>query len=127
MRKSRFQAKLKATRLSINGLKPLRYFPSILEERINLKQLVEIKRYTPKTKKTKKIRRMLANMIFGTKRLLGIKKDPNRCARYSQFTSFDSKEELWKYLKHQVEWELIRAIATERWKDHDRRVDSKQS
>ena len=101
MRKSRFQAKLKAMRLSINGLKPLRYFPSILEERINLKQLMEIKRYTPKTKKTKKIRGMLANMIYGTKRLLGIKKDPNRlcCARDSQFTTFDSKEELLKYLK----------------------------
>ena len=123
MRKSRFQAKLKAMRLSINGLKPLRYFPSILEERNNLKQLMEIKRYTPKTKKTKKIRGMLANMIFGTKRLLGIKKDPNRlcCARYSQFTTFDSKEELWKYLKHQFEWGLIRAVATERWKEHERR------
>lgn len=113
---------MKAADLLIKGLEPLREFHSILKELDNYKQLVSLKRRTtPKTKKTKRVRKILARMLLQSKRLLGIKKDPNRRARYSQFTTFDSKEELWKYLKHQVEWELIRSIATERWKDHERR------
>lgn len=121
MSNSRRRAKMKAVDLLIKGIKPLKGFPSILKELDNYKQLVVLKHNTPKTKKTKTVRKILARTILQSHRLLGIKKDPNRRARDPQFTTFDSKEELWKYLKHQVEWELIRSIATERWKEHERR------
>ena len=121
MSNSRRRAKMKAVHLLIKGIKPLKVFPSILKELDNYKQLVILKHNTPKTKKTKTVRKILARSIVQSRRLLGIKKDPNRRARYSPFTTFDSKEELWKYLKHQFEWGLIRAVATERWEDHERR------
>ena len=111
--------KMKAAYLMIKGLEPLRKFPSILKELDNYKQLVSLKRQTtPKTKKTKRVRKILARMILQSKRLLGIKRNPNKSSyvRYTQLLTQEGKEILREHLKRRPDnFELPKVIATEKW------------
>jgi hypothetical protein len=112
--------KMKAAHLMFEGLEPLRKFPSILKELDNYRQLVSLKRTTPKTKKTKRVRKILARMILQSKRLLGIKRNPNKSSyvRYTQLLTQEGKEILREHLKRRPDnFELPKVIATEKWKD----------
>lgn len=128
MRTDRFQTMSKASRLMSKGVKPSRTFSSTLKFLDRYKMLVTIKKNTPKTKKTKRLHRVLSDLILYSKRALGIKVEPNRkgIISYTNILSPESRQSILGSLKERLEegslgFELPKVMATEKWKDIDGR------
>ena len=128
MRTDRFQTMSKAERLLSNGVKPARTFSSTLKFLDRYRMLVTIKKNTPKTKKTKRLHRVLSDLILYSKRALGIKVEPNRkgIISYTNILSPESKQSILGSLKERLEegslgFALPKVMATEKWKDVDGR------
>ena len=121
MRTTRFQTMSKAARLVSNGVKPSRDFSSTLKSLHNYRALLTIKKNTPKTKKTKRMRRALADLILRVKRTLGIKVEPNRegVTDYLHSLPPEARKQILISLKESLDAELPKVIATKRWKDMD--------
>lgn len=128
MRTDRFQTMSKAERLLSNGVKPSEDFSSSLKFLVRYRALLAIKKSTPKTKKTKRVRRVLADLILRMKRTLGIKVDPNRkgIISYLHILPPEARKPILSRLKERLEqgrlgYELPKVMATEKWKDIDGR------
>ena len=123
MSNTRSRTRMRALYLLINAVEPPMDLPSILKQLDVYKELTSLKLKIPKTKKTKYVRKILALLIYQTQRLLGIKRNPNKSSRvrYTRLLTPEGKEMLRKRLKQQVECELPKVIATERWKDNEGR------
>lgn len=121
MRTTRFQAKSKATRLVSNGVNQSSDFSLTLKSLRQYGALLAIKKNTPKTKKTKRMRRMLADLILRVKRTLGIKVEPNRegVTDYLHSLPPEARKLILISLKESLDAELPKVIATKKWKDMD--------
>ena len=104
-----------------NGVKQSSDFSLTLKSLRQYGALLTIKKNTPKTKKTKRMRRMLADLILRVKRTLGIKVEPNRegVTDYLHSLPPEARKLILISLKESLDAELPKVIATKRWKDMD--------
>ena len=128
MSNDRFQMMSKAERLLSNGVKPSRTFSSTLKFLDRYRMLVTIKKNIPKTKKTKRLHRVLSDLILHSKRVLGIKMDPNRkgIISYLNILPPEARKPILSRLKERLEegslgFELPKIMPVKKWKDMDGR------